>query len=687
MAAVVALGALVVAAYATSLDAGFVLDNRLIVLEDPRVRALTVENLRLIFGQDYWWPRAVGGLYRPLTTLSFLLNHAVLGNADRPLGYHVVNVLLHWGNATLVYLLARRVMGRTAPAFFAAALFAVHPIATEAVTNIVGRSDLLATAAVLGGLLLHARAGELRGARSAGVLVALAAVAVGGLLAKESAALLLIAMLVYDLCVPGARARAAGWVVVLPAAALVWLVRASLYAGLPAAEIPFVDNPLVRADGWSMRLTALAVTARYVWRLVWPVALSPDYSFAQIPVLRWPADVTSSAAVAGVLIVGAIVVGALAARRRRPDVAFFAVLFLVGTLPAASFVRPIGTIMAERLMYLPLVGFAGCVALGLDALGALLGRRVAIGLLALLLLAYGARTALRNRDWHDEVSLWTAAVRTSPGSFRTHRMLAAALAHAETAPYPSLDRVIAEAERALAIVAPLPPEDRPSHLLLELGTYYRLKGDLLARAGADGTLVATPASVPWWERTEDVLVDAAGLDRAVNEANRRRESARGRRPEDVPDVGNWEIHQQLGRVRLLLGRPEDALEAFRAARHLAPNNPAAHVDLARAEIAAGLGDRAAVSLLRALALEPGRTDAGRLLADVYRRIDGDGCALRAGARPNPACPLVRGHLCAAYGGLVALYRDLNEEARAEPFRAGAVRAYGCGPEAFRSLPP
>jgi len=154
---------LTLAVYANTFGLGFALDAIGVVEGDPRVHAVTAGNLALIFQNDYWWPSSVDTLYRPFTTLSFLFNYAILGNADSAAGYHVVNVLLHLANVLLVFQLAQRVLRERTAAFFAAALWAVHPVLTESVANIAGRADLLATMAVLGGLLLYDRA--LTGAR------------------------------------------------------------------------------------------------------------------------------------------------------------------------------------------------------------------------------------------------------------------------------------------------------------------------------------------------------------------------------------------------------------------------------------------------------------------------------------------------------------------------------------------
>src|SRR5205807_9565903 len=134
-----------------------------------------------------------------LTTLSYLFNYAILGNGDRPAGYHWINFALHAANIALVYLLALLVLGNGALAFAAAAVWALHPVLTESVANIIGRSDLLAAFGVLGGLLCHIMAARASRQRKAAWLGALAVVTAAGIFAKESAIVVVAAMLIYDI--------------------------------------------------------------------------------------------------------------------------------------------------------------------------------------------------------------------------------------------------------------------------------------------------------------------------------------------------------------------------------------------------------------------------------------------------------------------------------------------------------
>src|SRR5271157_751631 len=100
-----ALWALVLAAYSNSFQAGLVFDSAGVISHDARIQAVTPQNLRLILTGQYWPSRTTSGLYRPLTTFSYLLNYAVLGNGTNPAGYHWVNLALHLANVSLVYML------------------------------------------------------------------------------------------------------------------------------------------------------------------------------------------------------------------------------------------------------------------------------------------------------------------------------------------------------------------------------------------------------------------------------------------------------------------------------------------------------------------------------------------------------------------------------------------------------
>src|SRR5262245_56635779 len=198
LAIVVGLCLLTGLAYSNAFSAGFALDNKQLILNDPRIHAATWDNARLILQRSYWWPYGESGLYRPFTTFSYLFNFAVLDGRDRPAGYHWFNLAVHTANVLLVLALVRRLTGQATWAAASAAIWAVLPTSTEAVTNIVGRADLLAAFGVLAGLWCYLGARESVARTRFLWCLALMAATTVGVFSKESAVTLIGVVLVYE---------------------------------------------------------------------------------------------------------------------------------------------------------------------------------------------------------------------------------------------------------------------------------------------------------------------------------------------------------------------------------------------------------------------------------------------------------------------------------------------------------
>ncbi|MBZ5585610.1 MAG: hypothetical protein LAQ30_26100 [Acidobacteriia bacterium] len=179
--ALAGLWALTLIAYSNSFQSDLIYDSDAAILQDPRVSSATLENVKALLTQDYWNSNRSNGLYRPLTKLSYLFNYAVLGSGPQPASYHWVNFALHAANIALVYLLGLLVFESAPAAVALAALWGVHPILTESITNVVGRADLLSALGVLAGLLCHVKASSAVGRRKAGWLAGLAAAATVGI--------------------------------------------------------------------------------------------------------------------------------------------------------------------------------------------------------------------------------------------------------------------------------------------------------------------------------------------------------------------------------------------------------------------------------------------------------------------------------------------------------------------------
>ena len=455
-------------AFSNCFQSGFILDNKSLLL-DPRIRQATPANVTLIFGHTYWWPIGEAGLYRPFTTLSYLFNYAVIGGATEPAGYHWVNLLLHIGNVWLAYAVALRLTHRFWPAVFTAALWAVHPLLTESVTNIVGRADLLAAMGVLSGLLLYLKAKDASGWQRMFWLAGLAMATTIGVFSKESAVAILPIIALYELT--WFKERRPGWTFVFgciaalaPIGAMLYARSAVLAASSPA-EFPFTDNPIAGAAWWTGRLTAVRTIPDYLLLTIWPAKPSCDYSFNQIPLARGSA--ADWLACGLVLAIAAVVV--LNYSTNRP-LFFLAGFAFLNFFPASNLLFSIGTIMADRLFYLPSLALLGCLVLTIYKIAP--NPKVAAVFLCVVGLGFALRTSVRNRDWRDKLAIATADVRVSPNSFKIHQLLASALFESDPS-HSNIDQVIAEQQKSVAILDSLPP-DRNWAEPFRMAGYYDL---------------------------------------------------------------------------------------------------------------------------------------------------------------------------------------------------------------------
>ena len=413
------------------------------LLRDPRLRDASAKNLGLILSHSYWWPTGEGGVYRPITTLSYLFNYAILGNADHPAGYHWVNVFLHALNVLLVYALARRFIRRFWPSFFIAAIWAVHPILTEAVTNIVGRADVLAATGLFGGFLAYLQSAGTDGWRRWAWLAGVVAFTAIGVFSKENAVVLPAAIVLYEMIFWKRHERSrilAGMLAVLAPMALMFYQRAVVLGSSLPKEVPITDNPILAAGFWPGRLTAIDILVRYLWLTVWPARLSADYSWNQIPIAQgtlrdWLA----------LLLILALIPAMIPLFRWNRGAFFLTCFALLWMAPVANVIFPIGTIMAERFLYVPALAVIVCAVLGIYAVADWAGvRRYQPFVLCCLIAAtLTARTWVRNADWKDDNSMAAALVRAAPGSFKPHDFMANVLFAADPG-HRNIERVIAE---------------------------------------------------------------------------------------------------------------------------------------------------------------------------------------------------------------------------------------------------
>jgi tetratricopeptide (TPR) repeat protein len=591
--------------YSHSFQGGMVFDSARVISQDARIRTATPQNAKLILTEEYWYKSAPSGLYRPLTTFSYLVNYAILGNGTSPEGYHWVNLALHAINVALVYALGLSILGEAALALALAALWGLHPLLTDSVTNIVGRADLLAAFGVLAGLLCYMKAISATGRRRLAWIAGLVAAQAVGLFSKENAAVLPGVMLLYDI----AWSRRATWRARVPAyAALALPFAAFFYLRAQVHTHMWIDpaeNPLLGADFWIARFTAVKVIGRLLWLFIWPVRLSADYSYNGMPLFTWsPVDLTALLALAACV---AALVLAVRWRHTRKPLFFFIFVFFLALLPTSSLIFLIGSIMAERFVYLPSIGLAGCAVAWLGTFQRPAARRIAWIAMSLLCLAFAARTYARNLDWRDAPTFWAATVNASPSAARPHNNLGDALSQLPG----RLPDAIAQFQAALRI--------RPNYA----DAHYNL-GNALARM---------PGRLP------DAVAEyhaALGIEPGFAQAHVNLGSALSQMPGRLPDAIEQfraalaadpdlaDAHYDLGSTLAQIpGRLPEAIAELEATVRIQPEHARAHNNLGM--LLSGMPGRlpdAVAEFRTALRIQPDYVRAHVNLAGVLVRIPG-----------------------------------------------------------------
>lgn len=404
LAGVLAIIMLAVVAFGMSLRNGFVWDDAYYVVKNAGIRSW--HNIAVFF---YDPGRFMNGLdtqiWRPLRDISYTLDYAFWGL--RPFGYHLTNLLLHILNAVLLYLLAARLLSSKVAAFFAAAFFAVHPAASEAVIWIKGRDDLLAMSFFLGALLVLSGEQGRRIWRNAAVLLLLLA----SLLAKEAAIGLLPTALLACLVIrrePDKKEGLCSWSLLVAGGVI--------SIGYVLLRIVVVGR--LSQTGWitgSMATTWMTMTRVMVdyFRLaVFPYPLLCDYH--HITVIASPADPQLWVSL---VFLALIVVLVLKLWRRMP-VATLGLAWFYINLFSVSNIVPTMQLMAERFIYIPLAGI--CLVLGAVVSRTENMNRIVVGAvrvgLAVLLMLFIILSWNRCGDWRDDYSLFSADLSKAPQS-------------------------------------------------------------------------------------------------------------------------------------------------------------------------------------------------------------------------------------------------------------------------------
>lgn len=398
------------AVYAIALPGPFQFDDFATVAIDPGARSASA-----------WWAD-LGQHVRPLTKLTFVLSHQLGVALDHiPAGHRVVNIVIHLLTIAALFSLGRQLAETHSPgldrrqaaaaALAAAALFGLHPLATEAVSYLSGRSMALGTLLATLSLLAYIRWRTTQ--RIIWQALALAAFGAAAF-AREVAIFTPLLWLAWDLLRPPqivtariapARKPFIAAAFVLSACLGLWMLVHPRYSALLE-----VSRGIAAAN-----LDAPSLTLAF------------DYFASALALLRYPTidpslpftSMGPASHLTATALLFALVAAAWWLRRRNPGVTFAAAWTGIWLLPVYAFPLRLDTV-AERHFYPAIWGVALICCLVLVRWSSGLPRRLALssaaGVMVLCLLV--AVTLTRNADYRSEIALWEAARRSTPSNLR-----------------------------------------------------------------------------------------------------------------------------------------------------------------------------------------------------------------------------------------------------------------------------
>jgi protein O-mannosyl-transferase len=353
---------------------------------------------------------------RPLLMASYWINSHLAGSDTAP--YHEWNVLLHFLNAILVYFVLRKLLQFAgAPwtlALFGAALFLLHPLQTESVAYITGRSEALSSVFFLGAfaLYLYRRSQAISWPAALGVL----GLFVGAMASKENTVVLPALLLLTDyfwnpgFSFEGIRRN---WRLYSPMAVGGAIGTVAVFRILGGADSAGFQ---MKEWTWSTYLfTQFRVFFVYLRLFLFPAGQTIDYDF---PISHTILEHGAIVGLAGIL---ALLGAAVYFRRQYPLACFGFLAFAIILAPTSSII-PIRDPIAEHRVYLPLLGL---VLIAIEFIRRLpMGKTALAASLGAVLLTASVLTYQRCIAWSGAVAMWEDAAQKSPRKARAHFQLA-----------------------------------------------------------------------------------------------------------------------------------------------------------------------------------------------------------------------------------------------------------------------
>ena len=449
------------AVYINSLSGDFIWDDIEQIVDNPVIK--DIRNIPSFFTSDLWRlienPTIGSYYYRPLFLLSLTLDYS-LWNLN-PLGYHITNLILHAINSLLIYQIGRRLFLQSAPAFLGAALFAVHPVHTESIAWISGRTDPIAAVFFLLSFYLYILFRDGKGFMM--LIFSLIAYSFS-LLSKEIAITLPMLLLAYEFSFKPTPDNTIYNKIKSMQVIGVYLLISAAYLYLRTTMLGETIGGSSTSPPLDKRVfTSFGIILDYIRIMIFPVNLKVLYdSPLRESFFDWRV-------IFPLLLLAAVFIATLLIYRKDKKVFFIAVWFFITILPVSNIVPLKPTMMAERYVYIPSIGI--CLLGGLASYRICrLGSPLSSYSKAFILILFSILSLItfqRNKLWTNETVYFVQSAKDAPDNAYAHHNLGEAYRKSG-----HTDKAIAEWQTAV-LLYPLHPEANNSlaNIALMQGDY------------------------------------------------------------------------------------------------------------------------------------------------------------------------------------------------------------------------
>ena len=614
--------------YAQTISFTYTYDDFTVISEN-RVVKQGIQGIPDILTSDYWYgfkegpdSEKSGLIYRPASLVMFALEWQLMPNT--PELNHFFNVLLYALTCILVFMLLCRIFKNYSliVPFVCAALFTIHPIHTEVVSNIKSRDEILCLLFGIGAAInfLKFYTDSNKRALIFGSLLFFLS-----LLSKETG-------VTWFACIPLLLFVARGWNgkkmgislgILLLFAGAYFLIRSQINIGVSTVgQISMFDNIMANATDLSSRLgTAFYIMGRYLLLLFIPHPLVSDYSYSQLELKTFG----SPEALISILIHIAAGLYALFTIRKQNIIAFGIFFYFITLFPVSNILFLIGSNMAERFLYTPSFGF--CIVFIMLLLKLAKGNYAKASFSnmnqffskysTLLLIAgiffigYTIKTLTRSGDWKNNISLFGADVKNSPRSSRIRYGYGSSLImsiDSTKLSFPEIDALMEAGKTELEAAIAVWPEYANAHFTI--GAIYKdRKNYPTAVSYMENAIKYYPGPNPvYYKSIGYAYLKNGQFDRAINALDTFM----------LLDKPTWEIYNNKGTALFGQAKYNDALQVYLKADSLNRNDSVITKNIGRAYAYMQQYDQAEVYFRKAIQLEPNNSATYRFLAFTFQ---------------------------------------------------------------------